>query len=609
LRRFSRPRRSNSASKSLLIRSIITAICAATFVGGAFAYGVDVRKSLDEPCASTFVQINSLMFRMRQPDGVERLFIRNRDDPSRLHSTTPPWVGAIRPDRRMANIFTDATFKGEKTEFCFVEGALRFLSVGKKDYEFSPADMPVCTNDVASLWPAAELTDWEKAQNDMWKGGGRLRIFSNNPNRTALIFVELGILALALALFGRTVIWRVHGTVWTLVFIVLQVQAASRGGFLAFLVGSAILLSIRLRRGASRRFLAMTAALVVVCVLLPFLFKAGERTSGSKTMSIPSRMAIWKEMPRMLKAAPWGWGLWKSGPAYNAWFEKPCNMHMIGDLFNDHFSRIVEGGIVCGGAYVLGWSLLILFGIRVAWRGGSPIPLAVWSSYFVASSFNPMNYWGPSFVVPVMASGLYFRGPFSVFRPHHRRDDAKVIGLALVVTFLALALVGVVAVSSPAQDVPLRVGWLGKCVIVGEGEPKVWLVDDGYVLSGDYYGFPGKELRAYYRKHANAEPLGIVADLHDVPEDVDRLVVTGKWCVPYVQAMRPMAKHVILLTPPFGSDTIPQNLVDSADLHVLTGEYVARLTGDDKVRNPMVHVCPGAEAYVPGWLDVVLRKR
>lgn len=598
----------------MTIRIPILALCAATFAGGAFAYGVDVRAALGHQTESTCVPINSRLFRMRQPDGVERIFVRDRTDPNRLHCTVPPWLGAVRPERRMINIFTAPDFKGEKTEFCFVDGVLRFMSVGKKDYEFPPGCFAAPTNAVASLWPSAELTEEEEKDNDMWRGGGRLRLFSKNPNRAALIFAELAMVALGIALFARSGFWRLHGVLWTLISALLLLQAQSRGGFLAFLAGSSALLFFRWRRGMGRRMLIALAVIVLLLGGFAVASKVGTRmtvgivqTEGDH--SSQSRMLIWKEIPRMISAAPFGWGLWKSGPAYNSWFEKPENMHMIGDLFNDHFSRIVEGGFVCGGAYVFLWAFVLVWGWRLGWRGGSPVALAVCAAYFVASSFNPMNYWTPGFSVPaaVLAWGMW-TGKFMTSGKDPASPLLRLLVWAGGVTAVVLAGVAVVAWMAPEQDVPLRVGWQGRRVIVGKGEPQVWLADDGFVLSGDYYGFPGKEIRAYYREHPDAEPLGIVTDLRDLPEGIDRLVVTGKLCVPYVRQVRPLARHVILLTPPFGSDTIAKNLVERADLHILTGGHVARLTGDEGTKNPRVHAYPGAEVYVPGWLDVVVRK-
>ena len=575
---------------------------------------MDVRAALRHEVESTCVPINSALFRMRQPDGIERILVRNPEDPNCLRCATKPWIGAIRPERRMINVLTSPDFKGEKTEFCFVDGRLRFMSVGKKDYEFKPSDYAAPTNSVAALWPSTELTEEEKKGTDIWKKSGRLRLFSKNPNRTALIFVELAVVALGIALFAGSWVWRLPGVLLTLGSAFFMFQAQSRGGFLAFLAGSAVLLFFRFRHGISRRLLVTVSLCVALVVGLALVTKtAGRMTAGTVAVegdrSSQNRLVIWQEVPRMIAAAPFGWGLWKSGPAYNGWFEKPENMHMIGDLFNDHLSRFVEGGFVFGGLYVFVWALLLVGGLSFAWRGGSPVQLAVCAAYFVASTFNPMNWWMPGFFVPVavLAWGMW-TGKFMTSGRESASPLMRLFAWAAGVTAVVLAGVAVVAWLAPEQDVPLRVGWLGRQVIVGRGEPKVWLVDDGFVLSGDYYGFPGKEIRAYYRAHPDAEPLGIVTDLRDVPEGVDRLVVTGRECVPYIREGHPQTQHVVLLTPPFGSDTIPRKMIESTDLHVLTGEYAARLTGDDKVRSPRVHVCPGAEAYVPNWLDVVVGK-
>lgn len=580
------------------------AICAAALAGGAFAYGVDVRAAVRHETESTFIPLNSRLFRMRQPDGVERIFVRDREDPNRLHCTVSPWIGAIRPERRMINVFTAPDFKGEKTEFCFVNGVLRFMSVGAKDYEFPPGCFAAPTNSIESLWPAAELTESEKASTDMWKGGARLRLFSRNPNRAALVFVQIALVALAVGFFAGSFYWRMHGIIWALTGTLLMFQTQSRGGFLAFCTGGAILAFFRIRRGVGRRFLvAFSIALAVVLGFAAVTKIADRVTVGtvqfSNDGSSQKRLAIWKEVPQMLAAAPWGWGLWQSGPAYNSWFEKPERMEMIGDLFNDHISRMVEGGLVMGGLYVFVWALLFAWTLRLAWRGGSPLPLVVCASYFVASSFNPMNWWMPGFYLPAVVLAWSVRRMWAGMRP---------FAWAGGVTAAVLAGVAIVAALASKQDVPIRVGWLGRQVIIGKGEPKVWVVDDGYVLCGDFYGFPGKEIRDFYLANPSAEPIGIVTDLSRLPRRMDRLVLCGKRCETILHGRCPDARQVVLLTPPFGIDIIPQKILDSVDLHVLTGKFAARLTGDAQRGNPRLHVVPGAEAYVPGWLDVIVRK-
>lgn len=595
------------------LRIPILALCAATFAGGAFAYGVDVRKSLTRRIPSTCLPLNSRLFRMVQPDGIERIFVRNWDNPNLLHCKGTPWVGVIRPERRMINICTEPSFTGERTEFCFVDGSLRFMSVGSKDYEFKPKDYVPPKSAPKIEWQRFDPTPEELAAADLWHGSGRLRLFSRNPNRAALVFCQLALIALGIALFCRSWVWRLHGVLWALISTLLLFQAQSRGGFLAFVVGAAILGFFRIRRGVSKRVLLVFAAAVLLLGGFAVTTKMANRLTiraqtRENATSNSSRLFIWKEVPRMIAAAPLGWGLWQSGPAYNSWYEIKCRMHMIGDLFNDHLSRFVEGGFLMGGLYVFAWALIFVWGVRLAWQGGSPVPLAVVAAYFVASTFNPMNYWTPGFYLPlaVLGWGMICRG-----------KDASATGrrwglLAWAggVTAVVLAGVAVVAWMAPAQDVPLRVGWLGRRIIVGKGEPKVWVVDDGFVLNGDYFGFPGKELREYYAANPKAEALGLVTKMEHLPDDIERLVVTGTHCWRYLEDHTKIsAPHVILLTPPFGSDKIPKNVVKERDLHVLTGEHVARLTGDWTKREPWLVMVPGAEAYIPGWLDIVVRKR
>ena len=222
-----------------------------------------------------------------------------------------------------------------------------------------------------------------------------------------------------------------------------------------------------------RRMLIALAAIVLLLGGFAVASKVGTRvtvgivqTEGDR--SSQSRMLIWKEIPRMISAAPFGWGLWKSGPAYNSWFEKPENMHMIGDLFNDHFSRIVEGGYVIGGLYVFLWAFVLIWGWRLGWRGGSPVVLAVCAAYFVASSFNPMNYWTPGFYVPavVLAWGMW-TGKFMTSGKDSASPLLRLFAWAGGVTAAVLVGVAVVAALAPDQDVPIRVGWLGRQVVIG----------------------------------------------------------------------------------------------------------------------------------------------
>lgn len=588
---------------------LVLAICAATFAGGAYAYGVDVKKSLTRRVPSTCVPINSRLYRMVQPDGVERIFSRDWDDPNLLHCGKTPWIGVIRPEHHLINICTEPAFKGEKTEFCFLDGALRFMSVGAKDYSFDPEEYQPPAKASEFSWLKTDPTPEEMAAVDMWRGAGRFRFLSRNPNRTALVCAQVALVFLGLTLFATSGVWRVHALLLTIISTLLLFQTQSRGGLLGFAFGVFAMFCFRWKRGISRRAVFAIAAGCLLVGGFAAATKLTERIlpqsdSGSNQLSSQNRLYIWKEVPRMIAAAPLGWGWWQSGSAYNSWYEIRGRMHMVGDLFNDHFSRFVEGGFVMGGLYVAIWAWMVVWCFRLAWHGGTPIPLALISAYFISSAFNPMNYWRYGFCIPAVAL------LWAMIRGWRWLLVRKTIVIAGVLSVFALSGVGLAAWSAPAQDVPLRVGWMGRRIVVGKGEPKVWVVDDGYVLNGDYFGFPGKELRDYYAANPDAEALGLVSRLEDLPDEMERLVVTGTQCRSYLERHAKIkAPHVILMTPPFASSQIPEDVVCERDLHVVTGEFVARATGDWARREPWLVMVPGAEVYIPGWLNLVVGRR
>lgn len=588
------------------------ALCVALFVCDAFAFGVDVAKSLRHEVESTCIPINGKMFMMRQPDGWVIQLLRQPHDNSVL-TAYYPWVGGIRPSNegQLINVLTDPNFSGEKTEFCFLNGHLRFMSVGEKDYEFNPSAYATPTNAIASLWPSREeMKPPDPSEWDVWNGTNRLRWFARNPNHSALLIAEAAIVLLGIGLFFGSWWVRVPGLTLGLAFLHPLLRTESRAGLLAFLIGFLALLLIRFRKGIGWRFaVVLLILLTAVAVVIPRL-KVSEgivaRFATAKVeMFEGKRMHMWREFPRMMAAAPLGWGLWQSGPAYNSWFEKPDRMHMTGDLFNDHLSRLAEGGFVLGGLYVFVWSFVLLHSLVFAWKGGSPIPLAVWLTYFVACIFNPMNFWGRSFYFPLAVSCLLFlrRGRPLILK--------SLIGSGTL-TVLVLASLAIIASRAPQQDIPLRASWLGHQVVAGKGEAQVWVVEDGFVLDGNYFGFPGREIREFYQAHPDAEALGLVRDLSHLPSHMRTLVVVGKACEPYFDLphdRRPDAECVVFLSPPLKYDKILEQTGKLKDVHIVVGEFAARLEGGCADAPESVHVVPGAELYIPGWLDSVIARK
>jgi len=130
------------------------------------------------------------------------------------------------------------------------------------------------------------------------------------------------------------------------------------------------------------------------------------------------------------------------------------------------------------------------------------------------------------------------------------------------------------------------------------------------VLNGNFNGYPGREFRHFYAQRPKSEAAGLVERVEDLPRQVDRLVLTGTCCEDYLNMSDPpKARHLVFMTPPFGSDRVPEALLKTCDVHFLTGEFVAMRTGDDHRQASWLHVVPGAQVYVPGWLNVVVKER
>ena len=605
-----------------IARSVV--LCLTFCVGSASAYWVDVPAALRHEVESTCVPVNGKMLKMILPDGKDLLLFRQPYDNSVL-SAWYPWVGAVRPseDGQMINVLTHPDFRGEKTEFCFLNGHLRFMSVGKKDYEFNPKDYAVPTRTIASLWPDhVGMSAQDAAQADIWSGTNRLRLFSRNPNRTALLIAEAAMIVLGIGLFAGSWWLRIPGIILGLLSIHPLLLTESRTGLAAYLVGLAAWLVIRFRKGVGWRFaLGLLLVLVAAGAVVPRLKVcegvAARLSTAKAEMFEGKRMYMWREVPRMLAAAPLGWGLWQSGPAYNSWFEKPDRMHSTGDLFNDHLSRLVEGGFVLGGLYVFVWALILIGFLVFAWKGGSPVPLAVWLTYFIACIFNPMNFWGRSFYIPLAVSAW---GVWKMWksRYHASRGGRDGTGVkwpfiwSMVVTAVVMAGIAVVAWRAPEQDIPLRASWMGHRVIAGKGEAQVWVIDDGFVLDGNYFGFPGREIREFYRAYPDAEALGLVSDLGHLPAKMRTLVLAGKACEPYFELpeeKRPVAECVVFLSPSLKYDKILQKVGSAENIHIVLGEFVACLEGGCVDAPENVHVIPGAELYIPGWLDIVIIRK
>ena len=122
-----------------------------------------------------------------------------------------------------------------------------------------------------------------------------------------------------------------------------------------------------------------------------------------------------------------------------------------------------------------------------------------------------------------------------------------------------------------------------------------------------------KEIRYFYSAHPGAKPLGHVQRLSDLPPRVRRLAVAGNLCREYVklwnEGKAPKVAELIFLSPAMPLQAIPESLRRSCKFAMVVGEFAARyedVYGHLGASDRGVLVTEGAEAYLPGWVGLVL---
>ena len=125
------------------------------------------------------------------------------------------------------------------------------------------------------------------------------------------------------------------------------------------------------------------------------------------------------------------------------------------------------------------------------------------------------------------------------------------------------------------------------------------------VLGGGYSGFMGKGIRRFYIENPEASAIGVVERIEDLPEKVDRLILSGKSGESVLSGENAFAGRmvgkVVLLSPSFAASSVPEEFRGKHDAVVVQGEFAARLTSDFAHPPAWLRIVQGAELYLPGW--------
>ena len=558
-----------------------------------------------------FAPASALTYRLWQSDGVFREFELTQRNPGEFEGALG-WHGTVDGDRATVFSGQDAA---EPFRLDFERGRLRHAKRGDRAVDFAVSPLPLRPEPIGILWPQPCSREEVEKVTDIWKTAGRFRLFYNNPNRTGLLFAELGLLALALVFVRRQEL-KVCGLLLAGLFFLLTVQTGSRGGVAAFVTGVLLLALFRLhlRRclsGGGRRFFIVSA--VVTLVAGGFIFASGPRRVTHKLLSVRDgsnrvRLRVLREFPRMVADAPGGWGWYAGGlatgpgKAYSDWYQPQKRLDVMATLVSDHLTQLARFGRFGRLVYAFGWLSLVLLLAVAACRKASPLPLALWAAFLIATGCNRVMGAVTLWIVPV---GVTLALAPSLGRALGVRRSLCVLSAAMALSVLLLA--GIVGIGRGSRGRLAIRTEANRIYVKDTKKPRCWVVDDGCVLGG---GLAANEIRDYYRRHRKASGIGYVRDVFDLPLDAGRLVLAGRAGWDFLMGLNDgrfpedfqMPKSIVFLSPPFPPQAVPELLLKNVKVRLVIGEFAAAFFGEYRNPPPWVKVVPGAELYVPNWM-------
>ena len=510
--------------------------------------------------------------------------------------------------------------------YTYSDGRLVTYQRGKAKHAITYPFEPSYAGKPASLWAIEpEQMNREKMQKrldrltDIWSMTGRFSLWFRSPNAAAAFLAGTALLGAALFLECSTV-GLVVGLVTLLASLAGLALTGSRGGMLAFLAGFAVLLLATLLRKAARP-VGRRMLVLLGCLVLAGAFAVAMQGSKRFTKGFVraiegrgegrDRSSLFLAGARMMVDAPDGWGVRNAGPAYSHWYQSMGGDTWQMSLVSDHLTHLVGYGWVGRWFWMFGWFAALALFWKFARRGFGAAGVAVWTSLFVAALFNVMLSQTALWALPAVLAGLFAwrlcRGEWREWRGYLRW-----LGIAAVASVVAVAaLYAVCRAVGPSSP---RIRHNGRIVVVGEGEPSVWIVDDGETLGGIY---TQNLIRRHYitRGEANRSlpACAYCRSLADVPaRGAGRLVLPGRqgerFLELYRQGRAPVAREIAFVSPPFAPKSIPQTLFASAGVGVLLGEFAARYVDvyGEGPHPKWVTVVKGAELYIPDWTHYVI---
>ncbi len=545
------------------------------------------------------------LWRMRTQDGEIREF--EAGSKKNILIGVGGWWASVQK-KELISVHAPATGDYPPVVYNFQRGRLSSLDVEGKHCRFNyPEPLVYDESVIFPLWPEAkEISKNEfAATTTMWKDGRRLTLWFPGPNQAGAFLSFLFLIFWGLAV--RPAIrrgWRVCFLLFAAVFFVALVLTASRSAFLGAALGVGVmhLFDRRLYRFLSwRRVLIIVpiALLLSVGAVCAMYMTGRDRAADSK--SDETRVELYQAAPVMMRDAPFGWGGFSSvGKAYSDWYAKETETKFRLNLVSDHLTMLAGNGWFGGFCYLWLWFAGLALGAVFCWRGGSGIPLALWTSLGVVASLN---------VVLFAQTILWLPLASLLFLAQDRRWLCRRILVAVSLGGVLAALVGLVALYVAADfcdHARLSIRKDGERILVNGVAPDIWIVDDEESIGGV---LAPRDIRAFYRRFPDAPAIGYVKSFSDLPaEGVKRIILAGDsaqdFMVPYTRKPESVRvpKEIVFLSPQFPPSAIPDDLRARATVIMVIGEFAARYW--EEFANPpdWVDIVRGAEVYIPNWM-------
>ena len=550
-------------------------------------------------------------WRMRMPDGKVREFEVKDDRGTFRFNSADKWTGAVRPGNRI--LISTPRKEKPKVEWGFCNGTLEMIAEDGNAIGLKYDNPIVYENEkIVPLWPEAkELKKKDVQTGGTWKRDRRrLKIGFESPNRAGVFLASLALVALAAAFRVRRRWGRIVAGLATAGVLVPMLLTGSRGAALSFAAAAALLVFFELRRlRLSRRawMVVVGSGLLVVVIMASLLLGGAVRSRKSNRGSDRTRARVMEMVPRMFRDAPQGWGRpGQVGAAYTDWYGSRRDDKFRFNLISEHATAVVARGWVRGGLYLFFWFGGILLLILFAFRGGSPLPAALWLVLLIAPMFNLIFAERSVWVLPILSlvlllTGRCWRMPWIfLWGPL----GGALLAVVTVFGLLAIANTG----NEPRPGIRCE---NGRRLLIGGRNPVIWVVDDRQVLG---HVMTGRDIRDHYEGNRYSSAIGYVRSLRDLPElgSIRRLVLAGSagrdWLDGLAKDGIPerLPAAVRFLSPTFAPSEIPEELRRRTDVSIVIGEFAARYHREYLAKQPWISIVPGAELYLPKWMRFVV---